>query len=133
MSNVHYDYHRVPRDGLFNESDRLLLDRFERFHWANPNVFNEIIEYILQLQQMNIQRCSIWLILNKIRWDRFVATRGAATFKINNDFFALYARLVVHYFPQYTSFFEFRSMKEERQISQEELNRRYNINGAQLW
>jgi hypothetical protein len=48
-------------------------------------------------------------------------------FKINNDFIALYTRLLIWHHPVFDGFFEIRGMKRQRvQLSQEQVKRRLN-------
>jgi hypothetical protein len=61
-----------------------------------------------------------WIIANVLRWEMDIKTTGD-NFIINNDFIALYVRLLIQEHPEFYSFFELRSMKPfDRRMSGED-------------
>jgi hypothetical protein len=112
------------RTDLFANTDRDLLAKFKAFHLANGFVYEKFKEYARKIKSKGHKKYSAWTIINVIRWEEDLKTRGDV-FQINNDFIALYARLLIYHFPEFEKFFELRSMKSvRRKISREESERR---------
>jgi hypothetical protein len=83
------------------------------FDWIrqNHNVYEEFKFRALQMRGTGRTRYSAWAVVNVIRWDTDLKTRGDG-FKIRNDFIALLARHVVAAEPSLENFFELREMGE---------------------
>lgn len=107
---------------LFDEADPRLLRRFAKYHAENPNVFAEFETYARRIAATGRQRYSAWVIIQVIRWDYDIRTTGEV-FQINNDFIALYARLLITRVPWFASFLELRKMKSTRKLSEEDADR----------
>lgn len=95
---------------IFANIDPNLLKKFKRFHQANPHVYREFKSKARQIKNTGRSKYSGWVIVNAIRWEYDVRTRGEV-FRINNDFIALYVRLLIYHQPEFRDFFEMRSMK----------------------
>lgn len=115
----------VKRDAsIFQGIDKNLLKRFKEFHEKNGFVYQEFYKLSTKMKLNGRKKYSAWTIINKIRWDYDLKTKGDV-FKINNDFIALYARLVIYNDPALSDFFSLREMKQYRRvISKEESKRR---------
>jgi hypothetical protein len=110
---------------IFGHTDKKLLERFRAFHDENPKVYDEFKDFALQMAKTGRKKYSAWTIVNRIRWERDLESIGSV-FKINNDFIALYARLLIYHLPEMEEFFELRTMKAfDRRTSDEE---RYRVN-----
>ena len=70
-------------------------ERFLAFHHANPQVYSELVDEARILKYKGCKRASIKLLYERLRWLHFIATQGEEEFKLNNDFTALYARLIM--------------------------------------
>ena len=70
-------------------------DRFLAFHHANPQVYSELVSQARLLKSSGCRCASIALLYERLRWLHFIATQGEEEFKLNNDFRALYARLIM--------------------------------------
>lgn len=116
---------------MFDSADPALLAKFKEFHAANPKVMEKFLAYARLIRQRGFKKYSAWTIVNVIRWEEDLATSGDV-FTINNDFIAIYARLVIHNYPdEFTGFFELRSMKPRaRKKSHEEYKR---LREEKLW
>lgn len=57
-----------------------------------------------------------------MRWEVDLKTTGNS-FKINDDFIPIYARLLIYHYPEYVDFFELRVVRSKGRKSQEELER----------
>ena len=110
-------------DTLFGEADPDLLARFKTFHLANPSVYETFRDKAEMMLRTGRKKYSAWVIVQVIRWESDLRTMGDV-FKVNNDFIALYARLLIWREPRFEDFFELRQMKpKRRKISREEHSR----------
>jgi len=95
---------------LFHNIDIGLLGRFNKYHKANPHVYAEFVKQATEMKK-HASKCSAWLIIAKIRWDHKVKAGDGEEFKINNDYIAIYARLLIYNLPEFEGFFELKEMK----------------------
>lgn len=109
---------------IFQDIDDQLLQKFKVFHIENPDIYATFRRYALKIKQTGRKKYSGWTIINAIRWDHDIKTSGDV-FKINNDFIALYTRLLIFHEPSFEGFFELRKMKaSDRRYAAEERYRR---------
>lgn len=73
-------------------TDLSLKQRWWNWHKANPHIWELFERFTEEAIGRGATRLSGWLIVNRIRWQTSVVTRGR-DFKISNDFVALYVRL----------------------------------------
>jgi hypothetical protein len=83
------------------------------WHKANPHVYELFKRFTMQAISRGHRNLSAWLIVNRIRWETSIETKGD-DFKISNDFIAYYSRLFMHDHPQYKGFFRTKTLKSER-------------------
>ena len=111
------DLHRLRDpdrfDALFAEACPRLVARFFAYHQDNPALFGLFLRYAREAKDRGRGRFSSWMIGNRVRWYTAVETTGPR-FKVTNDYFALYARLIVYLHPEFDGFFEMRAMKRVR-------------------
>lgn len=81
-----------------------------RWHKANPHIYELFKKFTLQAIRSGHYRLSAWLIVNRIRWETTVETKGN-DFKISNDYIAFYARLFMHDYPEFDGVFKVKNMK----------------------
>lgn len=81
-------------------------ERFQRFHERNPHVYRLLREMALGLKARR-QRMGMKGLFEVLRWQYMVRTAGD-DFKLNNDYTAPYARLLMAEEPQLRGFFETR-------------------------
>lgn len=96
-----------------SSADPQLISRFKAFDEANPQVYEEFCHLAQLVRKAGKKRYGAWALLNVIRWNRDISTRGDL-FKINNDFVALYARKYLKEHPKEEGFFSLREMKKKR-------------------
>jgi len=90
--------------------------RWKRYHNQNPWVARKFLEIARELKADGFGECSAWLIINQIRWLDARRTKGD-TFKISNDYVAIYARMAIYMYPdEFEGFFTIKRMKEERGV-----------------
>ena len=110
---------------LFDNIDKKLLGKFKKYHTENPSVYKSFKRYAQKIRIVH-KKYSAWTIINLIRWE--IDLQGGDLFKINNDYIALYARLLMYYEPSFEGFFELRTMKAfDRRDSGEERYRKNDV------
>ena len=123
-SNKFLQWDPAEDETIFKNADKRLVERFRFHHNMNPQVYWLFFEKALIVLNSGRKRYSAWIIFNVIRWELNLQTVDD-DFKINNDFIALYTRLLIWHHPIFDGFFELRGMKSNRvQLSPEQIKRR---------
>ena len=91
--------------------------RFQRFHENNPEVFAELERLTNIVVDNGIQRIGIELLMNQIRWNSMLRTRGDV-FKINQNYASRYSRLLVAEHPEWDGLFEFRKLRSKTAVDE---------------
>lgn len=95
------------------------LDERKQKWWAwhkkNPQVWDKFEEYSLKAIASGRTKYSQWAIINRIRWNAEIETKGGE-FKISNDYICFYARLFHARYPKHNKFFSLKALKEEKLI-----------------
>ena len=106
---------------MFEQQLRDQLEERKQKWWAwhkqNPQVWEKFREYTLEAVNSGRRHYSHWAIVNRIRWNREIETRGGE-FKISNDYICFYARLFHAKYPEHGDFFRLKPLKEEKLISE---------------
>ena len=86
------------------------FDDFMEFHEANPEVYQELRKLSLDLVDHGRERYGIGGLFEVLRWHRAMRTTDdeQEDFKLNNNYRALYARLLMLVEPRLRGFFETR-------------------------
>lgn len=101
---------------------RTIQEAFEIFHRLNPQVYAECRRLALEALRKGRKKISFKLIINVVRWEKFMQTEeptlwnqnGTLTaFKINDAYSSRYARLFKKEFPEYAHRIEFRGLRSE--------------------
>jgi len=87
------------------------------WHKNNPSVWDRFEAYTLEAIESGRRHYSHWAIVNRIRWNTEIETKGGE-FKISNDYIGMYARLFHARYPQYDGFFKLKPLKEEKEIQE---------------
>ena len=95
-----------------------LKEKWWAWHKQNPEFYKLFERFTFQAIERGHTRLSAWLIVNRIRWETMIVTTGD-DYKISNDFIALYARLFMHYNPQYKGFFRTKPMTRATFVDEE--------------
>lgn len=104
---------------LFDRYPKSTLDRFKKFHAANPSVYEEFERLAVEMRSTGRTKYSAETIVNVIRWHRDLKTEGDV-FEINNDFRSIYVRLLIYRRPEFLGFFELRQQAPNRGKKSEE-------------
>ncbi len=92
---------------------------FMDFHEANPHVYDEIVSLSKDIHAIKPQ-WSIQAVIEVLRWQSiFDTTHPDEDYKLNNNYNAFYARLVMENEPDLEGFFQLRGhdAKPEVQMS----------------
>lgn len=105
---------RPPLPGAAGEEGRGSIDeRFAAFHARNPQVYEALRARALAMRRRGVERYSIAGLFELLRWQYAMQTAGGE-YKLNNDFRAPYARLLMEQEAALAGFFEVRCRREER-------------------
>lgn len=87
-----------------------LRQKFEEFHEANPEVYNELTKLARELKVKGRDKYGIKSLFEVIRWHRALTTIGD-DFKLNNNHAPFYARLIMSKEADLEEFFNIREQK----------------------
>ena len=79
-------------------------ERFGIFHQANPHIYRLLKEMALKYKRAGNARCGMKMLWEALRFASGVRTRGEP-YKLNNNYTALYARLLMRQEPLLVRFF----------------------------
>ncbi len=95
----------------------LLKQRFDRFHAANPWVWERFEKYTLELIARGVKHYGSKTIWEHMRYMHDLQTESTDGLKLNNNYTPYYARLFKQEHPGHSDFFSFRKIRGE--ISQD--------------
>jgi hypothetical protein len=90
--------------------DPIAMD-FEAFHKANPQVYRIIVGLARRYAARGLRHLSVKHLYEVARYEVFFATQSADLFKLNNNYTALYARMIEEREPDLRGLFELRTRK----------------------
>jgi hypothetical protein len=103
--------------GLFDEATRLDESRmgkaFRKFHGENPGVYYELRKLAIDLHGRGRERYGIAGLFEVLRWQRAMTIVGDEAFKLNNNYRAFYARMLMHNDPALAGFFATRESEAD--------------------
>ena len=83
---------------------------FERFHQQNHHVLRYVVRIAQELKKRGFTRAGMKLIFERLRWLYAWQTRGD-DYKLNNNYTAYYARVVMLICPDLDGFFKVRKQR----------------------
>lgn len=83
---------------------------FERFHAANPHVYEALKTVALWCHQRG-KRMGMKAIYERVRWEYSVHTVTDDPYRLNNNYTAFYARKLMDECPELAGFFETRRQR----------------------
>lgn len=81
--------------------------QFRQFHQLNPHVYTALVKLSRWCRARGWRRGSINLLFERLRWEYAVQTHGDE-YRLNNNYRAFYARLLMHDCPDLAEFFDVR-------------------------
>lgn len=97
----------LPKPGFKGLSNPSIKERFESFHDLNPHVYDALRELALRARGAGRTHYGIKSLFEVLRWSYLIQTQGDE-FKLNNNYHAHYARLLMTEEPDLEGFFELR-------------------------
>lgn len=88
-----------------------LESAFTTFHEANPHVYHLIVRFAREKKRAGFKHYGIAGVFERVRWEMPITTEGDA-FKLNNNYRAFYARLVMAECPDLAGFFHTRRQSQ---------------------
>lgn len=85
-------------------------ESFRLFDQANPEIRERLRSMSLRLRRSGWKRCGMKMLFEQLCWLHAIETNGGA-YKINNNYTALYARLLMQHEPELAGFFELRDRR----------------------
>lgn len=119
---MHHDIDFVKRCkmAVLTEEKRLTIppevlnharfNEWRAFHMQNRQVIRRIIHEIDRAKSAGLKAVSVKAIINAIRWDYTIETRGK-DFKINDAYTGIYTHVIMHNFPQYKFILTYRTLR----------------------
>lgn len=103
---------------LLNENQTLTLSqRFERFHEANPHIYDLLVNQSRHFRdRTGAAKCGLQMLMERARWVLNVETDECDP-GLNNDYGAYYARLIMAREPDLDGFFETRKSSADSWLS----------------
>lgn len=84
---------------------------FEIYHQQNPKVYELFKKYVNDILSRGKKLTSAKMIINRIRWEIYMETKGNEEYRINDAFTSRYARLYAKEYPHYKDIFNFRDLR----------------------
>ena len=91
----------------------VLEEEFLKFHDENPHVYTELVKIAEFARSKGRGRWGIAALFERLRWISEFETVGNI-YKLNNNFRAFYARMLMTDHPKFASFFQIRRSAAER-------------------
>lgn len=94
-----------------------LEQKFWTFHRANPHVYAILIDLAAQwIEVHGRNHLAIKMLFERARWEIAMETRDATGFKLNNNYTAFYARLMMEQEPSLAGAFSLRQQRAAASI-----------------
>lgn len=88
---------------------------FRRFHAENPHVYERLKRLAFKLKVRGVERYGIKALWEVLRYEESVQTTAAASsYRLNNNFTSMYARLLIAQEEDLEGFFELRERATRR-------------------
>ncbi|WP_326827331.1 hypothetical protein [Streptomyces sp. NBC_01751] len=85
--------------------------RFRRYHSANPHVLTDLEDLARTWFDAGKPSVGLQFLIEIIRWNNGITTTSEDEFKINNDFAAHYARMLVARNPTWENRIRMRALR----------------------
>lgn len=101
---------------LTDGANPVVKKKFVEFHRNNPHIYQTLVDRIHRQMQNGWRRTSVWLLLNIERWGPGSTVDHEEQYKISNDYFAYYARLLIARHPEFASMLEIKRLQGQDSI-----------------
>ena len=87
-----------------------ISERFRSFHELNPHVYESLVGMAMRLRRNGRLKWGLKGLFEVLRWSQAIATQGDE-YRLNNNYTALYARLIMEQEPALEGFFDVRERR----------------------
>lgn len=101
---------RRPRRSTLRAARPTIQERFWEYHAAHPEVYELLVKLARDVKARGKAKYSMKAIFERARW-HYAIEKGDEEFVLNNDFTALFARLIMESEPDLAEFFETRERR----------------------
>jgi len=84
-----------------------MVEQFWKFHVENPEVYDELKNLALKMKRTGRKHYGMKGLFEVLRWHRALETTDEE-FKLNNNYTAFYARMLMKRLPELEGFFSLR-------------------------
>jgi hypothetical protein len=95
--------------GFKTEAEKKFLD----FHEKNPQVYKVLLMLAREAVRRGRTKIGMKMLYERARWEFFLGTAGDDEYKLNNNYTAFYARLIMRENQDLRDVFETRQQKEK--------------------
>jgi len=85
-----------------------IAEQCPTFHKKHPEVWDLFVQFTNEMIRRGFKNYSVNAIFERIRWEKDAGGNGVESFKLNNNYRALYARRFMKMYPEYEGFFRTR-------------------------
>lgn len=89
----------------------LIARKFDEFHAEHPWVYDRLRQLALDLHRAGVQHYGISGLYETLRYEASLQAKDMDGFKLNNNYAALYARMIAQNEPRLVDFFKFRQRR----------------------
>jgi hypothetical protein len=101
----------LSRAAIKESTGATIAARFERFHEANPRVYEHLVRLAYQAKSTGRKRIGIRVLWERLRWWSWFETDGKEPFRLNDKFTSRYVRLLIEREPELAPLFETRELR----------------------
>lgn len=102
-----------PLRRVQSEKPLTIEEQFRLFHEANPHVARILARMALDLKQRGREHFGMKALFETLRFHSALQTAGGEEWKLNNNYTALMARLLMEQYPELDGFFELRERRAQ--------------------
>ena len=86
---------------------------FEIYHEQHPEVYAHLVALARQWHRATRKKIGIATLYERLRWEYGITGRDQHGFKLNNNYRAYYARLIMEENPDLAFMFDLRKVKDD--------------------
>jgi hypothetical protein len=109
-----------------------ILARFKAWHHRNPHIYEQFKALAYKMRATGRERYSARTIIEVMRWHYDLRTKGDV-FEVNDNFTPIYVRMLIHDHPEFTGFFELRTVRSRGVLSDEQQRREEEEGYMESW
>lgn len=95
-----------------NPAGNRLKRQFADFHEANPHVYRRLVEMTWALKHKGHSKVGIGMLFEVLRWEHYMENKDPhSEFKLNNNYRAYYARMIMKREKGLADIFETRELR----------------------